>query len=1841
MPKPNALPTYSKDNVLYADEGLSDLTPVGVIISSGTLISGALTFGSLVGDIDTANGAFSETLTVSGIPVDISAGGGPGAGVSSLNSQQGAITLQGQGGTTITTVGQTITISGATGGGSNDHSALNNLDFASSGHTGFASEAALTTTSGHLQNQIDGIDDHPRYTDAEAVSGTEAARVTLSGHLQSEIDLNASAILQLDGEVGALDSELVTVSGHLQDQIDNLPASSGTAASVNALQGSDGITVISGSNVDTIQGFRPEFIAASGSLQTQIDSIDTGSSTGGKALVGSDGITVVSGSNQVDIQGFRGEFVSASGTLQSQIDSNSSATSINTSNIADNTSQILTTSGHLQNQIDSIQIDELEPAIVGQDGITVTSGTNTTLTGFRPEFVAASGSLQSQIDSLGASELDTAIVGSDGIAVVSGSNEVEIQGFRNEFVASSGSLQNQIDNLDDIYATDAELVSVSGHLQSQITGSSDLQSAYDAGDGIITTSSGKPAELDGTGELVAVTGTFTQGLTIGSTSVDIYENSITIDGDRVVVEPDFVSASGYLDSRITSMDPNGISFKGAIVSKTNNQNLPSGANTPVNFQSVQYDHGGWFDASQPTRFTVPSGVSRVVVFANVSLENSGATGKQQVKITRNDQFGQPGFPIAGHAQETSSSDDLYNVCTAPIEVTPGDYFEVQVFHNQGAGIDVFGTGNTWFGIAADRTGFEIPLVGAGNVTVVSGTDVITISGSGSGGGDLTDAIVGAGGNTVISGSNTVTVSGFRDEFVLASGSLQGQLDSHTGDATLHFTEASIDHTNIQNVGSNTHAQIDSHISDSTIHFTEGSIDHDNIQNNGSNSHAEIDTHLAALATSGTTNASNLSSHTGDSTIHFTEGSIDHGSISGLGDDDHTQYTRADGTRAFTGDQSFGSNNITDVDTLYATLISGSEDATLGDAGFEGDGVVIDGTLRRSVLKSSDIGSNRLILIHKHRHDTTFPPAEAFSRSNTDDNSHAAVTNGQALGRVYYTGYADTGYEVAGMTEVTVDDSGAISDSSMPGVFNVRLNDNGSAAVNPPVVVSVSGSGGMGVAGGITAQSANIGTGTFTESLTISGVAVDIASGDVTDYGATGDGVTDDTAAIQAAMDAGGVIVVPSGVYSINQVDVTSKVDVRASSGAVFRQRSTGDENIACIRFTTGSDGSTWDGGQFDGDASTHASSYTGSTETNKRVWTGIRVDGAPANLRFRNIHMYDFLMSGFWHQNANQTVWENILIERCGKAFICQRNDSGRLANIVCHEIQNRNKAIFQHAIEIRDATNLTVLDIVVTDFQPDNAGVEPTPGAIAFERMRGMTAVGLSADGFSGSGKAGIGFIIDTLEKSSVTGLLCRDGYESAATVNTCWDSAIDHFHFDLAYEDTIGGGAEGIRIRGGGLFPAIGDGTVSENARANEGCRNLRLSNGLVMRAVGQGYLVQSGFVQFVNCHALGNTLHGFQSNENLTGVGTFSGGSAVPVTNVDLLGCSATYNGLTGFFVEEGASMQIIGGSYSNNGSDTTGGNQRAGIRLQNASKIRIVDADLGDTQDWATKSPGASFEPGSTTNNQFDLSLVDPSFVQVGQYLVLKNADGSGDVTAKVIDKRRDDITVETSSPVTFSATGNTSALTGTISTTGVTVNGTSTAFLTELTGRTYIVNGGNYRRVIRVNSDTSAVIEEAFPSDLSGASVSKLEIDVDPSSNNRQQFGIRMETAASGIYVRGLYGEVSNTFWNFAATADQGLEAGSEVLGTVRQVASASSMSVPKIQNGFFRVTGTNSIQTIPAHPEGSQITLLFNSTADVEHNAGNILLQGASDWTTISTNDTLTLISDGVNWVEVGRSDNS
>ena len=168
-------------------------------------------------------------------------------------------------------------------------------------------------------------------------------------------------------------------------------------------------------------------------------------------------------------------------------------------------------------------------------------------------------------------------------------------------------------------------------------------------------------------------------------------------------------------------------------------------------------------------------------------------------------------------------------------------------------------------------------------------------------------------------NKTILVNHVDDEIDTATSALYTTLNnekvgtsdftSHTSDSTIHFTEASIDHTAITNIGTNTHAQIDTHIADGTVHFTEASITHQNIAGAGTNTHAQIDTHIA------------------DSTIHFTEGSIDHTAISNIGSNTHAQID--------THISSTANPHATDIGNLgggtLSELNSAVTDATLDDS----------------------------------------------------------------------------------------------------------------------------------------------------------------------------------------------------------------------------------------------------------------------------------------------------------------------------------------------------------------------------------------------------------------------------------------------------------------------------------------------------------------------------------------------------------------------------------------------------------------------------------------------------------------------------------------------------------------------------------------------------------------------------------------------------------------------------------------------------------------------------------------------------------------------------------------------
>lgn len=214
-----------------------------------------------------------------------------------------------------------------------------------------------------------------------------------------------------------------------------------------AIIGEDGITVTSGTNTVTLTGFRTEFVSASGYLQDQISDNTPASYTHTQGSASNTWtITHNLGTLYPSVQVY-----DTSNAIIGYDDAyavNANTFVIEFSIALAGTAVLLATGGGVPISLVS-SVNGLTGAltIAGTGGISVaaTSSTVVTVTGFHTEFVSASGSLQSQIDAFTVGNVPNAIVGSDGITVTSGSNTTDVAGFRTEFVNASGSLQTQID----------------------------------------------------------------------------------------------------------------------------------------------------------------------------------------------------------------------------------------------------------------------------------------------------------------------------------------------------------------------------------------------------------------------------------------------------------------------------------------------------------------------------------------------------------------------------------------------------------------------------------------------------------------------------------------------------------------------------------------------------------------------------------------------------------------------------------------------------------------------------------------------------------------------------------------------------------------------------------------------------------------------------------------------------------------------------------------------------------------------------------------------------------------------------------------------------------------------------------------------------------------------------------------------------------------------------------------------------------------------------------------------------------------------------------------------------
>lgn len=179
-----------------------------------------------------------------------------------------------------------------------------------------------------------------------------------------------------------------------------------------------------------------------------------------------------------------------------------------------------------------------------------------------------------------------------------------------------------------------------------------------------------------------------------NTDYDASDGTVfTADGSFYEANSGSTSVSGLPDWDLISIGAGSGTLRRARVLLGSDQAISANTTTALSFDSGatgHVDEGSWFSSGNPTRLTVPSGVSQIVLKANVI--GASQTGQLTLSFLKN------GSDFAGNGgiHTETAARELNNVVSDILDVTAGDYFECAVYSDLARNITA---GNqTWFSV---------------------------------------------------------------------------------------------------------------------------------------------------------------------------------------------------------------------------------------------------------------------------------------------------------------------------------------------------------------------------------------------------------------------------------------------------------------------------------------------------------------------------------------------------------------------------------------------------------------------------------------------------------------------------------------------------------------------------------------------------------------------------------------------------------------------------------------------------------------------------------------------------------------------------------------------------------------------------------------------------------------------------------------------------------------------------------------------------------------------------------------------------------------------------------------
>ena len=140
-------------------------------------------------------------------------------------------------------------------------------------------------------------------------------------------------------------------------------------------------------------------------------------------------------------------------------------------------------------------------------------------------------------------------------------------------------------------------------------------------------------------------------------------------------------------------------FRGALVRRSTNLSVSTtGSYVAIPWQSAVYDSDTFWDAGQPTRLTVPAGVTKVRLAGNIEWQTSPTSQLVEIRKNGGSVIGGGAFIVRG---DGGYSNQMRNIASAVLPVVAGDWFELAVFVS--ASGELRGLERTWFALEVVET----------------------------------------------------------------------------------------------------------------------------------------------------------------------------------------------------------------------------------------------------------------------------------------------------------------------------------------------------------------------------------------------------------------------------------------------------------------------------------------------------------------------------------------------------------------------------------------------------------------------------------------------------------------------------------------------------------------------------------------------------------------------------------------------------------------------------------------------------------------------------------------------------------------------------------------------------------------------------------------------------------------------------------------------------------------------------------------------------------------------------------------------------------------------------------